>query len=179
MATTESSTLSTSSKEPTTFVDNVEQWVNRTEGGAEALLRKLQENYSKYRNMESSLVQRKALLKEKIPEYEKTIEMIKVLESKKDSNINTHFELANCVHAHAVIEQPTSVGVWLGANVMLECDFEEAIKIVNTTLTNGQKNLSDVERDLEFIKEQMTITEVNMARVYNFDVKQRRTKRQQ
>jgi hypothetical protein len=53
-----------------------------------------------------------------------------------------------------------------------------AIELLRTKLSQAQKNLENVISDLEYIKEQSTIMEVNTARVYNWDVKRRREKRE-
>jgi hypothetical protein len=38
----------------------------------------------------------------------------------------------------------------------------------------AEQNMATIQSDLEFIKEQTTIAEVNVARLFNFDVKRRR-----
>ncbi len=40
------------------------------------------------------------------------------------------FQLAEQLYARAVIRQPTSVALWLGADVMLEFQLEEAAELL-------------------------------------------------
>ncbi len=42
----------------------------------------------------------------------------------------------------------------------------------------AQTSLDNTIEDLEFLREQLTIMEVNTARVYNWDVKRRRERRE-
>ena len=70
------------------------------------------------------------------------------------------------------------VDVCIQANVMLSYKLPAAIELLRTKLDQAQKNLESVIADLEYIKEQTTIMEVNTARVYNWDVKRRRERRE-
>jgi hypothetical protein len=60
---------------------------------------------------------------------------------------------------------------------MLSYKLPEALSLLNTRLDSAEQNLNHTIEDLEFLREQLTIMEVNTARVYNWDVKQRREKR--
>ncbi|KAF8259087.1 hypothetical protein EI94DRAFT_1752481 [Lactarius quietus] len=128
-------------------------------------------------------------LEEKIPEIKKTLSMegkgastegdgddaddleddLGDDESGKPAPIRTTFELADTLYAEAELEETDTVFLWLGANVMLSYKIPAAIDLLN---------LGNTIEDLEFIREQMTVMEVNTARVYNWDVKRRREKRE-
>lgn len=56
---------------------------------------------------------------------------------------------------------------------MLEYDIDEAQALLEKNLLTATKNLDSLEEDLDFLRDQFTTTEVNMARVYNWDVKRR------
>lgn len=60
---------------------------------------------------------------------------------------------------------------------MLSYKLPQALSLLNTRLEAAEQNLKNTIEDLEFLREQLTIMEVNTARVYNWDVKQRREKR--
>ncbi|KAL2914765.1 hypothetical protein HK105_205696 [Polyrhizophydium stewartii] len=156
------------------FVDDVAKFV--PDGDYEGTLRKFQEMISKYRFMETHLLQRKAGLESKAPEIKKTLEMVLFLKSKEDSDepIATEFELSDTLWARASIPPTKTVNLWLGANVMLEYTLDEASELLSTKLKSALTTLEQVNEDLEFLKEQITTVEVNMARVYNDDVRRRR-----
>lgn len=68
--------------------------------------------------MEVNLLQRRKVLEEKIPEIEKTIDMVDLLTEKKDSHepLYTDFELNDTLFAKAKIEATGSVYLWLGVS---------------------------------------------------------------
>lgn len=59
---------------------------------------------------------------------------------------------------------------------MLEYSIDEAEALLVKNLDTANRNLSQIELDLDFLRDQITTTEVNMARVYNWDVKRRQAK---
>ena len=59
---------------------------------------------------------------------------------------------------------------------MLEYPLEEALALLSANLTTAHSSLKIVDSDLDFIKDQITTLEVGMARVYNWDVQERRKK---
>ena len=61
---------------------------------------------------------------------------------------------------------------------MLSYKIPEAIDLLRSKLQVAEQNLSNITSDLEYLKEQVTIMEVNTARVYNWDVKRRRELRE-
>ena len=69
------------------------------------------------------------------------------------------------------------VCLWLGANVMLEYPRDEAILLLEDNLKNAKAALVTLVDDMGHLRDQITVTEVNMARVFNWDVKVRRARR--
>lgn len=67
------------------------------------------------------------------------------------------------------------VCLWLGANVMLEYPRDEAILLLEDNLKNAKAALVTLVDDMGHLRDQITVTEVNMARVFNWDVKVRLT----
>ncbi|THG96479.1 hypothetical protein EW026_g5366 [Hermanssonia centrifuga] len=62
---------------------------------------------------------------------------------------------------------------------MLSYKIPDAVALLRTKLESAETNLAGVIEDLEFLREQITVMEVNTARVYNWDVKRRRDIREQ
>ncbi|XP_041351592.1 prefoldin subunit 3-like [Gigantopelta aegis] len=159
------------------FVEDVEEFMKRLENSesAENVLRRLDELHSKYKFMEYNLNTKKARLKGQIPDITTTLGIVKHLQSKKDSTepLETRFLLSDQVYAKASIPPTDKVCLWLGANVMLEYNLDDAQVLLEKNLTTAKKTLSQVDDDLSFLRDQTTTLEVNMARVYNWDVKRR------
>lgn len=57
---------------------------------------------------------------------------------------------------------------------MLEYPIEEALELLRTNLSSAQSSLTQAQEDLDTIRDQTTTLEVGMARVYNWDVGQRK-----
>lgn len=110
-----------------------------------------------------------------IPEIKQTLEILKYMQKKKEStsSLETRFLLADNLYCKASVPPTDKVCLWLGANVMLEYDIDEAQALLEKNLLTATKNLDSLEEDLDFLRDQFTTTEVNMARVYNWDVKRR------
>lgn len=100
------------------------------------------------------------------------------------------FELNDTLYAKALISYTKEVYLWLGANVMLAYPIPEAEELLESKLEVAKKNLANCEEDLDFLREQVTVCdmisesseitngdktlEVATARVYNWDVTQKR-----
>ncbi|KAF4089030.1 hypothetical protein AMELA_G00061980 [Ameiurus melas] len=158
------------------FVEDVESFMKKPGNDtADVVLRKLDEQYQKYKYMEVNLVQKKMRLKNQIPQIKQTLEILRHMQEKRDTTdpMETHFLLADNVYCKASVPPTDKVCLWLGANVMLEYDIDEAQTLLEKNLGTASRNLESLEEDLDFLRDQFTTTEVNMARVYNWDVKRR------
>ncbi|KAK0168657.1 hypothetical protein PV327_002434 [Microctonus hyperodae] len=159
------------------FVEDVDAFMALpdNDGQVDKVLKKLDENHSKYKFMEYNLASKRRRLKSQIPDLERALEMIKKLQAEKSSSkdLETQFLLSEQVFAKATVPPTDKVCLWLGANVMLEYTLDDAQELMAKNIEAAKTKLSHVEHDLDFIRDQFTTTEVNMARVYNWDVKKR------
>ncbi|TVY45460.1 putative prefoldin subunit [Lachnellula subtilissima] len=167
------------------FVDKVEDYVTgRAE--VEATLKKFQEMIQahilvrKYQFMEANKQRAAMGHREKIPDIQKTLDMVKFLKTRKPGAdpIETTFELNDTLYAKANIQPTEEVYLWLGANVMLSYPIDEADELLTTRLATAKLNLTNCEEDLDFLREQVTTMEVATARVYNWDVTMKRKEKQ-
>lgn len=85
--------------------------------------------------------------------------------------METNFLISDNIWAKAKVPNNTGkVGLWLGANVMVEYNFTEALALLEKNLANALFRIDQTADDLNFLKDQITTTEVNIARVYNQSV---------
>ncbi|KAG2047374.1 Prefoldin subunit 3, partial [Suillus hirtellus] len=181
------------------FIANVEEYLGGPDGVVETPLKNFQDAIAKYRYMDANLTQRRKGLEDKIPDIRKTLHMVEFLQEKredKDNNddleddlsdeenfdntkkpLTTTFELNDTLFAEAELEDTDTVYLWLGANVMLSYKLSEAVSLLRSKLDLAEASLKATIEDLEFLREQLTVMEVNTARVYNWDVKRRRERR--
>lgn len=150
--------------------------------------------------MDGSLTQRRKSLEDKIPDIRKTLQMVEFLKQRRDGKqkvadeeddledddedsegtkkpLTTTFELNDTLFAEAQLDDTDTVYLWLGANVMLSYEIPEAIALLRSKLDAAETSLKTAIEDLEFTREQLTVMEVNTARMYNWDVKRRRERR--
>lgn len=59
---------------------------------------------------------------------------------------------------------------------MVEYPIPEAQDMLSSRLSTAQESLRTTESNLEFIREQITTMEVNLARIYNWGVELKRTR---
>ena len=87
---------------------------------------------------------------------------------------NPSLQLTDHVYAKAKVEEAKTVMLWLGANVMLEYSLEEA-----STLLSGQRDkcsemLEEAREKGQWLKNQITVAEVLIARIYNWDIQKKK-----
>ena len=144
---------------------------------AGAVIKRLDEQHSKYRFMELNLVGKKRRLKRQIPDIRSSLDMLKLIRARKEAEqeMQTNFLLSDEVYMTAIVPPTDRICLWLGANVMLEYDLDEAEQLLQRNSDAAERNLAQVDVDLDYLRDQITTTEVNMARVYNWDVKRRQS----
>eukprot|EP00397_Hematodinium_sp_SG-2012_P045968 GEMP01051788.1.p1 GENE.GEMP01051788.1~~GEMP01051788.1.p1 ORF type:complete len:188 (-),score=53.06 GEMP01051788.1:952-1515(-) len=160
------------------FIDNVESLVGTQE--AQHVVAVLKELHAKYQYMSQGLVSQKSSLKVKHPDIKEGLEMVMQLKKKREEvkSMVVDYQLAESVYTKAEISlENEKVCLWLGANVLLEYTYDEAIELLSTNLANASITLEALDEDIQFVRNQITTTEVNIARTHNFGVKQREKKR--
>jgi len=160
------------------FIDDVDAYMQGEEN-AEAKIKSLEEMHQKYKFMENSLDLRKKRLKTQVPDIKSSLLVIQKLREKKkeDQKMETQFLLSDQVFAKAEIPPTDKVCLWLGANVMLEYTLDDAEELLKKNLASAEKQLAEIGFDLDYLRDQMTMVEVTMARLYNWNVKKRKEKK--
>ncbi|CAM9092594.1 unnamed protein product [Chrysoparadoxa australica] len=164
------------------FIDDVDALLKKLGGGkevpVETAIGAFNQLYMNYKRMEAQLDKVKATMKAKIPEIEKTLELVKFLieQREEEKTIRTNYSLADTVYATAELDGDGRVCIWLGAGVMVEYAYEEALDMLEKNLANAKLRRDSVTADLEFLSNQSITVEVNMARIFNQDVMRRRDK---
>lgn len=154
------------------FIEHVENFMARKENtDVTEVLKRFDEQHQKYRFLEINLMQKRARLRNQLPDIQKSLEIIELLEKKE--TLDTQFLMSSQLYSRARIPPTDKVCLWLGANVMLEYPLDEAKALLNKNLDTSMNNLQQLDKDLEFLRDQITTSEVNLARVYNWNVKRR------
>lgn len=158
------------------FIEDVEALCK--EKAAVEVVAKLQELYSKYQYMQSSLVAQRSGLKTKLPDIVSALGTVNHLVDQRGKlgegeTTEYTYQLSENIWAKAAVPSVGVVCLWLGANVMLEYTLEEAQELLRTNESNAKTTLQSLEEDMAFLRDQLTTTEVNIARTHNYNVKMR------
>merc|ERR1719487_1167959 len=135
----------------------------------------LQELYNKYQYMQSSLAAQRSGLRTKLPDITSALETVRQLIKRRDSSETAEitYQLYETIYTRAEVPPTDKVCLWLGANVMLEYTLDEAIELLTTNEANAKTTVTNLDEDMAFLRDQLTTTEVNIARTHNFNVKLR------
>lgn len=142
----------------------------------EGLIEKLSALSQKYRFYEAKLVKTRQTLEQKIPDLRRALKAVRSIEEQStrcganSTSIQTHFELSDGMYVRASIPPTKSVCLWLGANVMVEYSYAEALELLTKNLDAAQTNLNGTRVDINYLRDQLNTTDVNMSRVYNYHV---------
>ncbi|KAL3772530.1 hypothetical protein ACHAWO_002532 [Cyclotella atomus] len=164
----------------TKFIEDIESFANSFNPPAspELLIGAYSDLYSKFKQYESQLSLKRANFEAKLPEIEKSIKLVQHLKSKKeaDENVITRYNLADMIYAKAEVDCSQGiVNLWLGANVMLEYSYDEALDLLISKETLAKKEFGEITEDLTFTRNQIITSEVNISRIYNWDVRRKRS----
>jgi prefoldin subunit 5 len=171
---------------------SISSYVNSPDD-VEPTLRRFQEMIAKYQFMEANVQKRAAGLREKLPEMESTLSTIRFLRKKKTkleeedvgdeavADLETTFSLSDTLYAKAKItpRDIDEVYLWLGANVMVAYPLGGAEDMLQGRVEKARETLQACEEDMEFLRVQITTVEVATARVYNWDVVEKRKRKAQ
>jgi prefoldin subunit 5 len=129
--------------------------------------------------MESSFEKSKSVYKSKIPDIEQTLELIRLLKSKEEEgdDLITNYSLSDTIYAKAKVETANGkVHLWIGANTMVEFTYTEAIELLQEQLESSILKLQELDEDLYHLRGSSITVEVNMARLFNHNVKIKKLK---
>ena len=80
--------------------------------------------------------------------------MLKQKYDSSEKELTTNFLLSDNIWAKARCPNDTGkVGLWLGANVMVEYTYDEALKLLAKNLSNAESKIKETENDIDFLKD--------------------------
>lgn len=173
------------------FIEDVPAYLASRKLEPESAILELQERLRRLRALEGQATQRRARTLAKVPEIESALVAVRGLVARRGGEEGgdsaaaavTHvdYALSDGVFARAALrgDSVKAVGLWLGAGVMVEYPLDEAILLLESNLRAAKEGLEALGRDLDLVKDGATVTEVSIARVFNYDVERRRRAKEQ
>ncbi|VWU49885.1 prefoldin subunit 3, putative [Hepatocystis sp. ex Piliocolobus tephrosceles] len=152
------------------FIEHVTEFLkNKNE---ENVLRMAKELLLKYKFMEHTFVTRQMNTEKKIPELKAALKVVNTLSKRKEmdegKSLEQYFPLEESLYAKGVIENTGKILLWLGANVMVEFSFNEAINLLNQHLDRAINLHEEMDKELTWLHEQISTTEINISRIHNY-----------
>jgi len=133
--------------------------------------------------MQSSLIAQRSSLKTRLPDISAALETVNhLIEKRTDAETDATqytYQLSENIWSTACVPPTNVVCLWLGANCMLEYTLDEAVALLSTNESNARATLKSLDEDMAFIRDQITTTEVNIARTHNFGVKLRQKQKEE
>jgi hypothetical protein len=131
------------------FIDDIEAFANSFDppASSELLIGAYSDLFSKFKAYEQQLEQKRGVYQEKLPEIEKSIALVRHLREKKDAGdtVIARYNLADTVYSKAEVDCSRGiVNLWLGANVMLEYTYDEALELLTSKQAVAKKDYREV-----------------------------------
>jgi len=161
------------------FIADVGELLEKKSKNIEEMFDEHQELYQSYKRAESRLYGAQTRLNRKLPELKKALDSLSFLQEKKASTpIMTQYKLADNLYTKASIKDTSTVYLFLGANTLLEYPATEAQQVLEKNYSAAKHQHSQYEETLDFLKDQLTTTEVNIARLHNYRIRLRQEAQQ-
>lgn len=161
------------------FIEDVLEFLHENGTSVESAIGALNELYSKYKYMETSFEKSKTVYKARLPDIEQTLELIRMMKLKQDDEeaMTVNYSLSDTIYAQAEIQKEAGViYLWIGADTMVEYTYDEAIELLEKQQANSFLKIEELNEDLNCLRGNSITVEVNMARLFNHNVKLKKLK---
>ena len=82
------------------------------------------------------------------------VALLKKKSESSDKSVETNFLVSDNIWAKAKIPNDTGkVGLWLGANVMVEYTYDDAVKLLCKNLAQAEEKLAETDGDIDYLKD--------------------------
>lgn len=144
----------------------------------------VQQNLQKYEYMLKSKDQQLKTITDITKDIKTNVKVIETLIAQNDDSDDEdeefqdiQYELEDGLFAFASIptkSETNTVSLWLGSGILMEFTYEEALQILNEKSFVYTSKINEIMEDIEYLREQITTLQVNLSKVYNYSVLQKR-----
>ncbi|KAL6936438.1 uncharacterized protein HGUI_03630 [Hanseniaspora guilliermondii] len=144
----------------------------------------VQQNLQKYEYMLKSKDQQLKTITDITKDIKTNIKVIDTLIAQNNDSDDEdeefqdiQYELEDGLFAFASIptkSETNTVSLWLGSGILMEFTYGEALQILNEKSDVYTNKINEIIEDVEFLREQITTLQVNLSKVYNYSVLQKR-----
>lgn len=146
------------------------------EKSVDAVLNEMREKLQQYSLAENRALNRHQTLSQQEVHLKKSLDCVMMLTAKKETEDDTvvDYALGANIFAKAKIPPTSRVSIWLGAEIMVQYDLDEAKEMLETNLKKCRESISGIHEEWTKIKDCKTTLEVSIARCYNFAVEKQK-----
>uniref|UniRef100_A0AC35FJ39 Prefoldin subunit 3 n=1 Tax=Panagrolaimus sp. PS1159 TaxID=55785 RepID=A0AC35FJ39_9BILA len=157
------------------FKTDVEEYLKENKLSIEEAQQRVNTNLRKYKVVEQNLTAQKEKIEENEPEFAVGRELLaKMKEALEDENyewpMEIQYPLAEQIYAKAYVDKFETLTIVLGTGSFADITIEEADKMFTKNLNDINRLTSQLAEEIDFIKDQVTTSEVNVAHLYNYNV---------
>ncbi len=94
------------------------------------------------------------------------------LKAESGDDMLTRYSLCDTIFAEAKVDiEADKVYLWIGASTMVEYSQSEAIELLTKQFVQSHEKIAELNEDLLHLRGNSITVEVNMARLFNHNVK--------
>uniref|UniRef100_A0AC34FY46 Prefoldin subunit 3 n=1 Tax=Panagrolaimus sp. ES5 TaxID=591445 RepID=A0AC34FY46_9BILA len=154
---------------------DVEEYLKENKLSIEEAQKRVDTNYRKYKLVEQNLTAQKEKIEENEPEFAVGRELLaKMKEALEDPDYEWPMEitypLAEQIFAKAHVDKFETLTIVLGNGSFADVTIDEADKMFTKNLNDINRLTTQLGEEINFIKDQVTTSEVNVAHLYNYNV---------
>ncbi|KAI6231288.1 Prefoldin subunit 3 [Aphelenchoides besseyi] len=160
-------------------VEDVETYLKQQNMSLEDAQKFVEDRYRKYKTVEANMNERTTRLVANLPDFNRALEYISVCRQAQEKG-KTEVEMLCKVEENSYqrfrITDLQNVVLVLGCNTFAEFSLDEAEKLLKENVSGIEKTLAKLREDLDFVRDQITTSEVAIAHFYNFGVRNKALK---
>ncbi|EDW72041.1 uncharacterized protein Dwil_GK19015 [Drosophila willistoni] len=166
--------------EESKFINNIETYVNRSEFGKniDNVMRLENAKYAKYGQLAMQLEHNYTNQTIRIETAKSNLQLVrKFMEDKTE--FEAKFQPAIGVFTTVIVPPLEKVNLLVGSNVFMEFELKDAEKHLIGQIKDLVQQLKAYEHDVEYLREMMVITELNISRLYKYGQDQQKKRQKQ
>lgn len=93
----------------------------------------------------------------------------------EEADMLVNYNLSDTLYTKAKVDVAAGVVyLWIGASTMVEYNYQEALTLLTEQLEMSHAKIQELQEDLYYLRANSITVEVNMARLFNHSVKQKK-----
>ncbi len=99
--------------------------------------------------------------------------IIQKIKHEENDNYDIKYQLIPGIYQDLECQKDDKVILYLGAETFVEYTYDEAIELLKINLENAQNNIKTYQSDIEYLRDQINILQVNYSRCHNYEVQRK------